>query len=81
MVETDTVMNTDTANWALRACSTVGNLRSAGEILKVRLSHYSAHENKENSNIEIYIKYFIESICYILLSSTARLKITRHSDH
>lgn len=81
MVETDTVVNTETANWALRACSTVGNLRSAGEILKVMLSHYSANENKENSNLEIYVEYSIESVCYFLFSPSARLKIARHSNH
>ena len=35
MVEDGQIVTSDTANWALRACATIGNVRSAGEILKV----------------------------------------------
>ena len=35
MVEDGQIATSDTANWALRACSTIGNAKSAGEISKV----------------------------------------------
>lgn len=35
MAQRGEIVTAETANWALRACSTIANVRSAGEILKI----------------------------------------------